>query len=160
MVQRDTDITWFTQMMGYVHKEICQSFYYSPKIWRDTPCSKTAALPLHTLTVSLPIQYNTISIWFTMLCFIGEIPWENTTVKSIQWVLKTISQHTSQTPRKGEWEYSIPGVQTQLNNISGSGRLGSTTNTSDSWHCYPYLVFQWSYILWRWFSDIRWIFGI
>ena len=32
------------------------------------------------------------------------------------------------TPREGERVYSTPGLQSQLNNISGSGRLGSTTN--------------------------------
>ena len=82
--------------MGYVHKEICQSFYYSPERWRDTPCSKTATLPLHALTVSLPIQYNTILSHFTMLSFIGEIQWENSRVNPIPWVRNTVGRHTSQ----------------------------------------------------------------
>ena len=25
-LERDTDITWFTQMMGYIHKEIASPF--------------------------------------------------------------------------------------------------------------------------------------
>ena len=105
--------------MGYVHKEIANPFYYSPERWRDTLYSKTTALLLHALTVSLPIQYNTIPSWFTMLSFIGEIQWKNSRVNPIPWV---------RTPRQGERVYNTPGLQTQLNNISASGRLGSTTN--------------------------------
>ena len=125
-----------------------QSLYYSPERWRDTPCSKTAALPLHTLTVSLPVQYNTISSWFTMLSFIGEIPWEkilgltqyhgsaillaNTHPKKKfqgRSPRTPVSQgHCPQTPRQGEWVYSTPRLQSQLNNISRARKLGSTTN--------------------------------
>ena len=63
----------------------CQSFYYCPEIWRDTTCSKPAALPLHTLIVSLTqslrlftmIQYNTIPYTSVLQCFsyIGKILW-------------------------------------------------------------------------------------
>ena len=109
------------------------SFYYSPERWRDIAYRKTTALPLHTLIVSptqshglFTIQNNTIHNRVTMIYFIEEIPWENTTVNPTPWVRKTVGQHTS----LGEWVYSTPGVQTQLNNISRSGILGSTTNTN------------------------------
>ena len=131
---------WFTQTMGYIHKDEG----IQPKRWRDTTYNKTVALPLHALIVSptqsqrlFTIQNNTIHSHVTMLSFIGEIPWENTTVNPIPWVHITVGQHTSpknsqglhpRTPKKGEWLYSIPGVQTQLNNIFGYGISGSTTN--------------------------------
>ena len=47
---------------------------------------KTVALPLHALTVSLPIQYNSIHSRVKMLYFIGGVPW----------VRNTVGQHTSQ----------------------------------------------------------------
>ena len=114
----------------------CQSFYYCLERWRDTTYSNTVALPLHALTVSLTqsqrlftIKNNTIHSRVTILSFIGEIPWENNTVNPIPWVRKAVGQHSFPvTPRQGEWVYNTPGLQTQLNNISGSGRSGSTTN--------------------------------
>ena len=106
----------------------------------------------HTIT---KIVYNTKEYHtqdrVTMIYFIGEIPWVNTTVNPIPWVCKTIGQHTSQknflgalprTPWQGERVYSIPRLQSQLNNISGSRILGSTTNNlplrdrSQQLHCY------------------------
>ena len=85
------------------------------------------------------LQYNTtpyigILQWFS---FIWEIPWENTTINPIPWVRETIGQQTSQkhlsgasppNPKFIEKVYNKPRVQTQLNNIFGSGRLGSKTN--------------------------------
>ena len=57
-------------MMGYIHKEIASPFI---TIQKDEGIH-LAAKPLHFLfTLSLPIQYNTIVIHFTMLSFIGEI---------------------------------------------------------------------------------------
>ena len=56
----------------------------------------TTALPLHALTVSLPIQYNTRLNRFTILSFIWEIQWENSRVNPIPWVRKTVGQHTSE----------------------------------------------------------------
>ena len=93
------------------------------------------------------IVYNTIPYPVVLQClsFIGEIPWENATVNPIPWVRKMVGQQTSQNifsgvaplnPKVGERVYSTLGVQTWLNNISGSGRLGSTTNT-------PTDTFQW-----------------
>ena len=126
-LQRDTDITWFPQMMGYVHKEISNPFI---TVQKDEGI-QLAAISLHflfMLSQSLShnhrdyLQYNTIQYPYlaVLQCFyfIGEIPWENTTVNPIPWVHKTI----------GERVYSTLGVQTRLNNISGSGRSGSTTN--------------------------------
>ena len=75
-------------MMGYIHKEISNPFIKVQKDEGDTTCSKTAALPLHALTVSLLIQNNTTHSRVTMLSFIGEIPWENTTVNPLPWVRK------------------------------------------------------------------------
>ena len=89
------------------------------------------ALPLHALTVSLTqskrlftmLQYNTIPYPAVLQCFyfIGEIPWENTTVNPIPWVRKIVGQQTYQNillgatppnPKVGEQVYSTPGVQT------------------------------------------------
>ena len=68
---------------------------------------KPAANPLHflfTLSQSLShnhiefLQYNTIPYIAILQCFsfIGEIPWENTTVNPIPWVRKTVGQQTYQ----------------------------------------------------------------
>ena len=139
---------------GLCWQRNCQSFYYSPERWRDTTCNKTATLPLHTLIVSLTqsqilfkmLQHNTIPYTTILQCFsfIGEIPWENTMVNPMRWVQKNVGQQyhgstipwvlnplfrgASSNPKVGERVYSKAGVQTQLNNFSGSGRLGSITN--------------------------------
>ena len=147
---RETDITCSPKRWATSIKKLPILLLQSKKM-KGYTLQQTIALPLHSLTVYLPIQYNTIHSHVTMLSFIGEIPWENATVNPIPWVCKTVGQHTSQnffsrappwTPSQGEWVYSTPGVQTQLNNISGSGRLGSTTNNlplgdrSQQLHCY------------------------
>ena len=77
-LQRDTDITWFTQTMGYVHKEIASPFIIVQKDEGIQPTAK----PLHFLfTLSWPLShnnryclqcYNTIHTRFAMLSFIGE----------------------------------------------------------------------------------------
>ena len=86
---------WFTQAMGYVHKEIASPFIIVQKYEGIQP----ATIPLHflfTLSQSL-FQYNTIPyLVVLMLSFIGEIQWENSRVNPIPWVRKTIGQHTSQ----------------------------------------------------------------
>ena len=86
-------------MIGYVHKEISNSFI---TVQKDEGIH-LAAKPLHflfTLSQSLfqynTIQYNTIHSRVTMFSFIGEIPWENTTVNPIPWVCKIVGQQTSQ----------------------------------------------------------------
>ena len=131
-LQRDTDITWFTQTTSYVHKEISSPFISIQKYEGIQPI----ATPLHflfTLSQYLShnhidcLQYNTIPYTTVLQClsFIGEIPWENTTVNPIPWVYKNVGQKTSKTHVR---VYSKPGVQTWLNNIFESGRSGSTTN--------------------------------
>ena len=77
-LQRDTDITWFTQTMGYVHKEIASPFI---TVQKDEGI-QLAAKPLHflfTLSQSLSHNnrdclqcYNAIHSRITMLSFIGE----------------------------------------------------------------------------------------
>ena len=77
-LQRDTYITWFTQTMGYIHKEISSPFITTQKDEGIQPIAK----PLHflfTLSQSLSHShidglqcYNTIHIRVTMLSFIGE----------------------------------------------------------------------------------------
>ena len=106
---RDTDITWFTQTMGYVYKEIASPFITV----QEDEGIQLAAIPLHflfTLSQSLSHNhrdclqcYNTIPYTTVLQClsFIGEIPWENTTVNPIPWIRKTIGQQTSQTPMLG-----------------------------------------------------------
>ena len=101
----------------------------------------TSSSRSHNLS-SNTIQYHTILNHFTMLSFIGKIQWKNSRVNPIPWVYNTVGQHTSQkknsrgirpqTPRQGEWLYSTPGLQTQLNNFYISRRLGSTTNKKNS----------------------------
>ena len=44
-LQRDTYITWFTQTMGYVHKEIASPFI---TVQKDEG-TQLAAMPLHFL---------------------------------------------------------------------------------------------------------------
>ena len=76
-LQRDTGITWFTQMMGYVHTEISIPFI---TVQKDEGIQPTAT-PLHflfTLSQSLSHNhidclqcYNTIRIRVTMISFIG-----------------------------------------------------------------------------------------
>ena len=46
-LQRDIDITWFTQKMGYVHIEIASPFITIPKYEGIQP----AATPLHFLFI-------------------------------------------------------------------------------------------------------------
>ena len=99
-LQRDTYMMWFTQMMGYVHKEISSPFITVHKDERIQPAAKLLHF-LFMLSQSLPqrlftIQNNTIHSIVTMLSFIAEIPWENTTVNPIPWVHKTVGQQTSQ----------------------------------------------------------------
>ena len=116
---------WFTQKMGYIHTEISSPFITVQKDEGIQP----AATSLHFLfTLSQTLSnnrryclqcYNTIHNHFKMLSFIGEIPWENTTVNPIPWVHKV-----------RERVYSTFGVQTRLNNISGSGRSGSINNNN------------------------------
>ena len=87
---------WFTQTMGYVHKEIASPFITVQKDEGIHPAAKSLHF-LFKLSQSL-FQYNTNTILsrFTMLSFIGEIQWENPMVNPIPWVHKTIGQHTSQ----------------------------------------------------------------
>ena len=115
----------------------------------SSSCSHSLSHTITKIVYNDTIQYNTIQYSFILQCFsfIGEIPWENTTVNSIPWVRKTVGQQTSQiflsrasplnprisgsfplNPKVGEQVYSKPGVKTHLNNISGSGRSGSTIN--------------------------------
>ena len=77
-LQRDTNIMWFTQTMGYVHKQIASPFITIQKDEGIQPIAK----PLHflfMLSQSLShnhidcLQYNnTIHNRVTMLSFIGE----------------------------------------------------------------------------------------
>ena len=86
---------WFTQTMGYVHKEIASPFI---KVQKDEGI-KPAAKPLHFLfTLSQFLShnhgdclqcYNFLHNCVTMLSFIGEIPWENTAVNCYQPKWKT-----------------------------------------------------------------------
>ena len=111
--------------MGYVHKEIASPFITVQKDEGMQPAAK----PLHflfTLSQSLShnhrdclqcyntIQYHT-QLYYNAFSFIGEIPWENTTVNPISWARKTIRQQTSQknfsgalpqNPKVGEQVYS------------------------------------------------------
>ena len=101
-LQRETDITWFTQTMGYVHKENASPFTTVQKMKgynlhknRCTSSSSSHSLS-HTI---IEIVYNYIIPCTTVLqCFsyIWEIPWANTTVNPIPWVCKTVVQQTSQ----------------------------------------------------------------
>ena len=104
-LQRDTNITWFTQTMGYIHTEIANPII---TVQKDEGIQPTA-IPLHflfMLSQSLTesqrlftmLQYNKkpYTDVLQLFSFIGEIPWENTTINPIPWVHKTIGQHTSQ----------------------------------------------------------------
>ena len=77
-LQRDTDIIWFTQTMGYVHKEIASHFITVQKDERIQPTGKSLHF-LFTLSQSLSHNhidclqcYNRIHIHVTMLSFIRE----------------------------------------------------------------------------------------
>ena len=102
-LQRDTDITWFTQTMGYIHKEISSPFI---TVHKDEGI-QLATKPLHflfMLSQSLShnhkdcLQYNTIPYPSVLqfFSFIREIPWENTTINPIPRVHKTVGQQTFQ----------------------------------------------------------------
>ena len=77
-LQRDTDITWFTQMVGYVQKENSSPFI---TIQKDE-WIQTVAKPLHFLfMLSQSLSHNhkdclqcyiTIHSHVTMISFIGE----------------------------------------------------------------------------------------
>ena len=76
-LQRDTDITWFTQTMGYVHKEIASPFITVHKDEGIQPTAKSLHF-LFTLSQSLSHNHrdclqcnNTIHNHVTMLSFIG-----------------------------------------------------------------------------------------
>ena len=135
---------WFTQTIGYVHKEITSTFITVLKDEGIHPAAKLLHF-LFTLSQSLfqcnTIQYH-IQLIYNALFYRGNtmgnilgltqyhgpaILWANTHPKKI-------SGAPPRTPRQGEWVYSTPGLQSQLNNISGSGRLGSTTNTRGYGH--------------------------
>ena len=67
-LQRDTDITWFTQMMGYIHKEISSPFI---TVQKDEGIHR-AAKSLHflfMLSQSL-FQYNRIPYIVMLQCFL------------------------------------------------------------------------------------------
>ena len=85
-LQRDANITWFTQTMGYVHKEIASPFI---TVQNDEGI-QPAAKPLHflfTLSQSLPhnhkdcLQYKIIQYRVVLQCFLlygkyhGKILW-------------------------------------------------------------------------------------
>ena len=113
ILQRDMNISWFTQTMGYVHKEIANHFITVQKDEGIQPATEplhflfTLSQSLFTLLQSLShnhtyylqcyntIQYHT-QLYYNAFSFIGEIPWENTTVNPISWVHKTVRQQTSQ----------------------------------------------------------------
>ena len=77
-LQRDTDIKWFTQEMGYVHTEISSPFISIQKDEGIQPATKVLHF-LFTLSQSLSHNhrdclqfYNTIHNYVTILSFIGE----------------------------------------------------------------------------------------
>ena len=77
-LQRDTNIMWFTQTMGYVHKENASPFITVQKDEGIQPTTKQLHF-LFMLSQSLSHNhkyclqcYNTIHIRVTMLSFIGE----------------------------------------------------------------------------------------
>ena len=92
---------WFTQTMGYIHKEIASPFITVQKDEGIQPAAK----PLHfLLTLSRSLSHNhrdclqchnAIHSHVTMLSFIREIQWENSRVNPIPWVRNTVGQHTS-----------------------------------------------------------------
>ena len=106
---------------------------YRPTKWRDTTYNKRNALPLHSLMVSLIesqiLFYNgTIQYILQFFCFIGELPWENTTGHPIPCTHKLLANKYPKknsfggqwptgprTPMIG-WVYSKTGVQTWVNN--------------------------------------------
>ena len=73
-LQRDTDITWFTQIMGYIHKDIASPFIIVQKDEGIQPAATLLHL-LFTLSQSLSynhrdcLQYHTIHSRITMLFF-------------------------------------------------------------------------------------------
>ena len=77
-LQRNTDVMWFTQTMGYVHNKISSTFITLQKDEGMQPASK----PLHFLFMLSQFLshnhkdfsqcYNTIHSRVTMLSFIGE----------------------------------------------------------------------------------------
>ena len=110
-LQRDTDITWFTQTMSYVHTEIANPFIIVQKDEGIQP----AAIPLHFLfTLSHnqrdclqcynTIQYHTQS-YYNAFLLQGKYHGKNTMVNPIPWVRKTFGQQTSQKnfPRTPRW---------------------------------------------------------
>ena len=77
-LQRDTNIIWFTQTMGYIHKEISSPFITVQKDEEIQPVEKMLHF-LFTLLQSLSQNhrdclqcYNTIHSRVTMISFIGE----------------------------------------------------------------------------------------
>ena len=101
-LQRDTNITWFIQTMGYVQIEISSPCITVQKDEGIQP----AAISMHFLFMLSQYLshnqrdclqcYNIIHNHFIMFYFIGKIPWENTMVNPIPWVCKTVDQRTSQ----------------------------------------------------------------
>ena len=65
-LQRDTDVTWFTQMMVYAHKEISSPFITVQKYEGIHPVEKSLHF-LFTLSQYL-FQYNTIQ-YHTQSCY-------------------------------------------------------------------------------------------
>ena len=74
-LQRDTDITWFTPMMEYVHKEISIPFIIVQKDEGIQPAAKLLHF-LFTLSQSLPhnhrdcLQYTIIPYIVVLQCFL------------------------------------------------------------------------------------------
>ena len=121
--------------MGYVHKEISNPFIIVQKDEGIQPTAKLLHF-LFTLSKSLSHNhkyclqcYNTIHNHVTILSFIGE-KYHGKIPRLTQYhgSAKLLSNKHPRTPKQGEWVFSTPGLQSQLNNISGYGILGSTTN--------------------------------
>ena len=55
IVQRDTDITWFTQMMGYVHTKIASPFI---TVQKDEGIQLAAKLLHFLFTLSQSLSHN------------------------------------------------------------------------------------------------------
>ena len=73
-LQRDKDITWFTQTMGYVHKEIVRLLLQSRKMkgYNLQQNYGTSSPHFHSLSQTIiEIVYNAIMPYKTMLqCFL------------------------------------------------------------------------------------------
>ena len=137
----------FTQTMGYVHKEIASPFIAVQKGQGIQPATK----PLHFLFMPSKslFHYNTIPYLVILQCFLLQGKYNGKILGLTQYhgfakllanaypkkISRGLCPRTPffsgalpRTPRQGERVYSNPRLQSQLNNISGFGILGSTTN--------------------------------